>query len=298
MIHTESTGAAVIGVLLILGSIISYVPQYYKIIKNENVIGISHWSQGLNNISAFSAFFGAFMLDYETIENCYTDDNCASDMIPFIQLLFVWLCPLINYIIFIKYYSTPPHVKSSCCNIRDKYVVYGFFGFYIFIFLICCLMTSIVLIANWKNWKHHAIFFGKTLNILSSLITAFVWTPQIYKTYKEKHIGSLSLLSLGIQAPGSFMIFIFQVVLSGSSWYIGFPYLITSLFQLTIFILGFGYERKKNAQYGLLSLYDDPCDNTNDIFEYDNNYQNSYEKDDKNEHIHEIPVHTVYDSIQ
>lgn len=295
MVQKESDTGVVIGVLLMLGSIVSYLPQYYKIIKNKNVNGISHWSQGLNNISCFCAFFGAFMFDYHIFRDCPKDKYCNRDLIPFFQLLFVWLCPLINYVIFIKYYHCPSYKKSKVyycpsfkksnthfIEIESRYFVYGFFWFYVLIFLGCCLMTSIVLVGNWKNWKNHGLLFGKILNSLSSLITAFVWIPQIYKTVKEKTVGSLSLLSLAIQAPGTFMIFIFQVVISHSSWFIGLPYLITSIFQTAIFGFGYYYERKRIIDADkLFALYDG-----------DINYE--YESDNE---LLNTPIYPDYDTL-
>lgn len=271
MTQKESTSGVVIGILLIFGSIISYLPQYYKIIKNKHVNGISHWSLGLNNISSFCAFFGAFMLDYHIFRDCPHDDYCNRNLVPFFQLMVVWLCPLVNYIIFIRYYYSPMHSKSRTCGIRNRTLVYSFFGFYVLIFLCCFVLTTIVLVANWTSWKNNGLTFGKMLNVLSSLITAFVWIPQIYKTYKEKNVGSLSLLAIGIQAPGTFLIFIFQVVLSGASWFIGFPYLVTSLFQFLLFGMGFYFEHNRSKQTDLLfSLYEDGID---------------YKFDDEDEHL-------------
>lgn len=237
------------GILLILGSVISFIPQYYKIIKTKSVEGISHWSQGLNNMSSFCAFFGAFMLDYHLFRCCKENGACGYILLPFIQLFFNWLCPLINYLIYIKYF-----VGKDMYETRN---VYRFFGFYVVVFLISFTMTTIVLAANWYSWQEHAILFGAILNMTSTIVTSFVWIPQIIKTYQDKGIGSLSLLSLAIQAPGSFLIFIFQVVLSKSSWYIGFPYLVSSLFQTIILIMGFVYERTKKHHRTIYSAYYD-----------------------------------------
>lgn len=283
MIHKESNSGVIIGIFLILGSIISYLPQYYKIIKNKHVNGISHWTQGLSNISCFSAFLGAFMLDYHIFKECPHDKYCGRDLVPFSQLLFVWLCPLINYIIFILYYSCPNYVQTTLCNIKEKTLVYGFFWFYIIIIIGCFMLTTIVLVANWESWKKHGLLFGEILNVLSSIITVFVWIPQIYKTYKEKNIGSLSLISLGIQTPGSFIIFIFQVVISKASWYIGLPYLITGIFQIIILTFGIYYERNKKKFFHNLNILPKEYNSDND-FTPDNMLLN-------------IPINSHYNTI-
>ena len=220
------------GILIILGTIISFLPQYYKIIKHKSITGINHWTQGLNNISAFCAFFGSFMLDYYLFK-CCKNGNCGNILLPMIQLLFSWACPLINYIIFIRYFTTD--------NTKEKYKVYGFFSFYVIVFLLCVSLTSVVLVAKWTSWEAHATLFGKILNIVSVCITAFVWLPQIIEIYKSKTVGSLSLISLSIQAPGSLIVFIYQFVANKSSWFIGLPYLVTCALQTGTLGLGYWY---------------------------------------------------------
>jgi uncharacterized protein with PQ loop repeat len=243
------------GILIILGTIISFLPQYYKIIKNRSVTGISHWTQGLNNMSAFCAFFGSFMLDYYLFK-CCKHGHCGNILLPMIQLLFSWVCPLINYVIYIRYF------KSN--NTKYSYKVYGFFSFYIVIFLVCATLTSVVLVARWSSWEKHAILFGRLLNITSVCITAFVWLPQIIDIYRNKKVGSLSLISLAIQSPGSLIVFIYQFVANKSSWYIGLPYLVTALLQAGTLVMGYIYEKKYKLYHQLPSgnLYDSDTDST------------------------------------
>jgi len=254
---TQSDTGLAVGIILSLGSIISFLPQYYKIIKHGNVDGISHWSQGLNNISAFCAFFGAFMLDYQIFRDCSSNPTCGRDLMPFIQLFFVWICPLVNYIIFIKYFNKN-YISFSGKRIQEHHKVWGFFAFYVIVFLFCFTMTTIVLVANWESWEEHGILFGRILSILSTVITSFVWIPQIANTWKTKEVGSLSLLSLGIQSIGSFIIFIYQVEISNASWYIGIPYLVSSSFQAFLLVLGLIFNRRKRLRIDqLYAIYHD-----------------------------------------
>lgn len=264
MDHESDVGLG-IGIFLIIGLVVSFIPQYYKIISSKSVEGISHWSQGLNNISCFCALFGAFMLDYHVFSNCHNDPYCGRDLIPFTQLLFIWICLFINYILFIKYYnSTFEH------SIKEALLVYGFFSFYIFVFIICIGLTTLVLAANWENWEKHGKLFGSVLNIMSSMITTVVWVPQIITTINLRHIGSLSLLSLLIQAPGSLFTFIFQVYISKSSWFVGAPYLVCFIFQLTLLTLGFIFEyRKKKKRGDIYKLYATDDEDTNLILVQD-----------------------------
>jgi uncharacterized protein with PQ loop repeat len=276
MTQTESIFGLVVGILLIIGSIVSFIPQYMKIIQNKSVNGLSHWTQGLGNISAFCALFGAFMLDYEVFKYCENDKYCGRNLIPFIQLFFTWLCPLITYIIFIKYYYSNDYVIIIKKKVKQKYIVYGFFAFYVIVFLLCTTLTSVILWLKWESWKKHGILFGQILNIMSAVITSFVWIPQIIKTFKKQSIGSLSLLSLLIQAPGSFIIFIFQVIISNSSWYIGLPYMFTGIFQTVLLTMGYLFERRYRAnQNRIYAIYSDVDEELNIVFDDDAQELNS-----------------------
>jgi uncharacterized protein with PQ loop repeat len=270
MMQKESTFGLVVGILLIIGTIASFIPQYVKIIRNKSVDGLNHWTQGLGNISAFCALFGAFMLDFEILKHCEDNKYCGRNLLPFIQLFFTWLCPLITYIIFIKYYSSNYYIILFTKKIKQNNIVYGFFSFYAIVFLFCVTMTSVVLWLKWESWKKHGILFGQILSIISAIVTSFVWIPQIITTCKEQSIGSLSLLSLLIQAPGSIVIFVFQVIVSKSSWYIGLPYIFAGILQTVLLIMGYLFERRNKIKRNrLLAIYNDVDDKDNIKFNDD-----------------------------
>lgn len=274
MTPKESNVGFGLGIFLILGVVISFLPQYYKIIKTKSVEGISHWSLGLNNISCFCALFGSFMLDYYILNDCYKDTFCGRNIVPFLQLILIWLCMLIYYILYIVYYNRTEteiyttegflfmNYKFSKIK-REAYYVYGFFAFYITVFLGAVSLTSVVLIANWENWEKHGILFGDMLNILAAMITSFFWIPQIYETWKKQDIGALSLATLVMQTPGSLLTFLFQVLISHSSWFIGAPYLISFILQTILLTMGiiFEYNKQKNNT-NISALYEDEDETT------------------------------------
>ena len=58
--------------------------------------------------------------------------------------------------------------------------------------------------------------------------------PQIYTTWKLKSPGSLSLLMLLLQAPGTIIVVIFYI-LDGANWSIWLPFL-ANFFTMTILL--------------------------------------------------------------
>lgn len=72
--------------------------------------------------------------------------------------------------------------------------------------------------------------------LISTLIQYF---PQIYETFRYKHSGSVSVITLAIQAPGNLAVVIYQL-LSGSTVATWLPFL-SSFIQQSILIVEIFY---------------------------------------------------------
>jgi len=93
------------------------------------------------------------------------------------------------------------------------------------------------------GFDHDATFyFGQILVIISSVGTMIVLLPQIYSTYKLKHIGSLSMETLFMQGFGTFLLAYFS--LSQNSWYITMPYFVSATFTTILFFEALYYVRQ------------------------------------------------------
>ncbi|KYQ88470.1 hypothetical protein DLAC_11183 [Tieghemostelium lacteum] len=95
-----------------------------------------------------------------------------------------------------------------------------------------------------RNESMHIYAFS--LGILASILVFFQWLPQIYTTWISQEIGSLSVLSLCIQAPGALAVVFFQWKQNWSTW---FPYLATAIqaFVLIGICAYFKIRDKRNA---------------------------------------------------
>ncbi|KAK5577719.1 hypothetical protein RB653_002664 [Dictyostelium firmibasis] len=84
-----------------------------------------------------------------------------------------------------------------------------------------------------------------------ALILVFLqWIPQIYTTWVTDEIGSLSLVSVCIQAPGSFLVVFFQIE-SKQNWSTWVPYLATGIQMIVLIVICVYYlirDRKKNKK--------------------------------------------------
>ncbi|KAN0035491.1 hypothetical protein ACTA71_004763 [Dictyostelium dimigraforme] len=84
-----------------------------------------------------------------------------------------------------------------------------------------------------------------------ALVLVFIqWIPQIYTTWVTDEIGSLSLVSVCIQAPGSFLVVFFQIE-AKQNWSTWVPYLATGIQMIILICICVYYiirDKKKNKK--------------------------------------------------
>jgi len=78
--------------------------------------------------------------------------------------------------------------------------------------------------------------YAFSMGILASVLVFFQWIPQIYTTWISDEIGSLSLSSLCIQAPGALLVVYFQLD-AKQNWSTWFPYLATAVQEIILIII-------------------------------------------------------------
>ena len=118
---------------------------------------------------------------------------------------------------------------------------------------------------------------SKVMEVGTMIMFCLHYVPQILETIYLKNVGSLSLVTLGILCPGTFLWTYFlatQNSITGNGdksddLSIWLPYLATGILQLILLIIGIYYEirdrrMKKSRQYLLL------LDNNDLSTEYDN----------------------------
>ncbi len=244
----EPVFSYVLGIILCIGGMISYFPQYYSIIKTKkkepnqeinegpnqpnqepNEGGISEVSLLLLNIGSACLAANSFILNWQKFK-CYGHCSfwlCSSNLLSMFQIMVGWImvCPL--YLIFIRY-----KIKHS-----DRRVIYDI-G-YISIYIVFILIMVIVGLAEKLSSGDSRLFFdisAKILGIVSAVCSSIVWIPQIIKLLQTGKQGNLSLLMFIMQTPGNAIIIIFQI-LYHQNWTTWFSYVIGLVEQGTIVVI-------------------------------------------------------------
>ena len=220
----------ILGILISLGSISSYIPQFYKIIKCKSVEGISEPSLILMNLSGLFLTMNSLIYSWTYILN-----KDISNLLPFMTIALSWLMVLVYYIIFITY-----KIKKL-----EKRIISGLS--YVFTYIIFIIL--IVALALGEKMKHNTDFFAiyaEILGISSAVLTCLIYIPQIYTLIKHKNNGNLSILMYILQTPGNAVIIFFQAFIYDAKISTWITYLVSLVQQTIILILMIYFYYKVN----------------------------------------------------
>lgn len=239
---------------LCLAGLLSYIPQYYSMIKSGQATGISETSLLLLNIGSACLAANSFILNYWKFE-CYNRCSallCTGNLLPMFQIFIGWITVLPLYIIFLRF------------KIRDSKNRLVYDIMYGIIYAIFIFIMVIVGITEENLSSDSRLFFrisAEVLGIISAICSACVWIPQIYQLLKTKEQGSLSLLMFILQTPGNIMIIIAQI-LYRQSWTTWITYLVIFIEQsiIVVILIVLKYKQRDTQQ-----LYNVVSDGTTEI---------------------------------
>ncbi|GAF98614.1 unnamed protein product, partial [marine sediment metagenome] len=241
-----SKAGIAIGIILCLGGIASYIPQFYTIFKLREVNGISEMSILILNLGFLCLTMNSVIFNWDILSHCFKDTNwlvCNAKLLAFYQICISWLMVVIFYLIFIYF-----KIKS-----RKDRIFHGLIyiiSYFAFTLLLVGLIAGDYALEDSSKHQHHVFYIiGNILGYTSAFCNSIVWIPQIVSLIKTKSGGNLSLPMFILQTPGNLVIIIFQAVLYHQSVSTWITYVITLVEQLTILILLIYYRYCSEAEY-------------------------------------------------
>ncbi len=232
--ESEPNSNIILGVLLCIGGIVSYIPQIYSLVKTKQ-------SKGISEMSLLILCVGSSMLTGNTVIlnwwkfDCYnycTFWICTGRLLSLVQICISWFMVIPLYLIFLRY-----KIKES-----DRRAIYDLK--YIFIYVVSLLL--IIIIGIYEKKSNNNTFFqisGRVLGILSAACSCIVWLPQIVELISSKEPGNLSLLMFIMQSPGNIVIILLQILYK-QNWTTWVTYVVTFIEQTIIVILLLIYKYK------------------------------------------------------
>ena len=188
-------------ILISLGSIASFIPQFHKIISNGSVDGISQISLVLTNIGMFCLTMNSLIFTWTSLKS-----HQWLNILPFIQISISWVMVLVYYVIFLVYKFNSRKAKKRCIHGLHYLTTYV-------LFVVLVITLIIAEHASKKNQSNFFRVFAEGLGYSSAIINSVVYVPQILELYQKKRVGSNSFLMYFMQTPGNVIIIIFQAVI-------------------------------------------------------------------------------------
>mmetsp|Transcript_8423 Transcript_8423/g.35215 ORF Transcript_8423/g.35215 Transcript_8423/m.35215 type:complete len:321 (-) Transcript_8423:48-1010(-) len=245
----------VFGILLAIGVWISWLPQQVEFAMKKSTFGVSSLYVILTQVANWTPFINALYLDHDTFKCCTYISfwECQESLIAVYQLgisVFSVVCIHILYVVF--YTPTEPaivahelgwddeidahappgdlntapgeavEVGDGAIPVSKEYVKQARRKQLIF-FVLFNLLVAVCIAAGfifmWITYPYSplVVWYSYGLSAIGVLAVLFQFTPQIYMTYKIKERGSLSIVMLLIQTPGTW-IWLLYLVADGQNW--------------------------------------------------------------------------------
>ncbi|KAG8789168.1 hypothetical protein FRC12_013787 [Ceratobasidium sp. 428] len=237
---------------LIIGLILSYLPQHLRIINAKSSEGLSPWYLLLGSTSSAAGFLNVVTLQWGVIKCCkeLSKGACFESVLGIVQVFFQWFMFSAIFVLYLLYF--PPHLKyvtvkpqphpghpARCdcetCELARKgeheestsewkmsvvlaCVVAAHF-------LISLFTTFFIVLYDDRELGDHSSppdprisLWATFLGLSSTILCAIQYTPQLYRTWHAKTVGSLSILMMCIQTPGAVLMVLSIALREGTDW--------------------------------------------------------------------------------
>jgi uncharacterized protein with PQ loop repeat len=238
---------SVVGFLIFIGTWVSVCPQYYLICHTRS-------SFGLDVLALTGMVFGQFVL-VANILCLRTPDFIGWLQLPFLtvigrSLTFVtaignWLGFLpISFLALVFFDFVPRELRDSTQIKRERRInpILAIVG----PSLCGVVMVVYTVIGITNGFESDAIVdLGKVCGALAAALWAVQYFPQLWMTFKLKSSGNLSLILVGIQAPGSLVTAVFMCIGQSDDWTTWLSSALLSIEQFVLLGMGIYYDCRK-----------------------------------------------------
>ncbi|KAE8829728.1 hypothetical protein HRS9139_06352 [Pyrenophora teres f. teres] len=195
-----------VSIFIVVGILVSYLPQHFKIIARRSSRGLSPMFVLLGTVSGTASIANILTLPESTRDmDCCKEIGgfpCAAAMLGIVQIAVQWACFFFIMLLFLIFFprasdaveeqdTDMPTWKEAVLvlGVSIAFFVVSLFGSVVFVYAIPSHVRG------WANF----------LGLLASLLAAIQYLPQIAMTWRLQETGSLSIPMMIIQTPGSFV---------------------------------------------------------------------------------------------
>lgn len=237
-----------VGSVIFIGTIVSLLPQIIKIINLRSSYGISPVFAFMTSIAQFMTVLNYFCLhnaDFYGIVQIPLSRTLPR-LLTFFNVFALWYCYFFVVMLLLVFFNNIPRAERLTIKIKKEFKFSILIISSLYISTITLFLLYIISAAA-RGFSSSLVFnIGKVMGSLSSLISICQYMPQFITTCKIKDNGSLSLITLAIQAPGGTINALFMCFGQHEHWTTWLSTLISALQQfLLLFICIFFKIRNK-----------------------------------------------------
>ncbi|KAK3352652.1 hypothetical protein B0T25DRAFT_478322 [Lasiosphaeria hispida] len=202
----------IVSIIIVIGMLISYLPQHVRIIQRGTSEGISPYFVLLGTTSATSAFANILLLpkSRQDVACCKELEafHCAAGLLGIAQLGVQWISFTFIFVLFLVFFrynptNDPDNEELSeeagdsprwqtALLVASLTLLHG-----LGVIVVTGILTTVA--------PQHLSTWANLLGVMAATLAAVQYIPQIWMTYNIKHVGSLSIPMMCIQTPGGFV---------------------------------------------------------------------------------------------
>uniref|UniRef100_A0A6B2LDQ5 Uncharacterized protein n=1 Tax=Arcella intermedia TaxID=1963864 RepID=A0A6B2LDQ5_9EUKA len=226
------------GVLIIFGTVVSYIPQYVNLYRQRTSLGISYLALCFGLLSGFFTIIDTVILYWPRLLCCrsLTPGQCFdNNLVPW-QVISGPLCVFalyIQYLYTLSRYDVPEDPERMLRQYLFALVSFGV------VLLLTTVLSTIALLFHFSDIAPPGTLstYARVVGTLSAVVVFLHWTPQVVTTFRLSAAGALSILMLIIQCPGAFLVVGFQVTSKNPDWSTWAPMLVAGGEQLVLIVM-------------------------------------------------------------
>lgn len=210
----------VVGGAIFLGTFVSMIPQTVVLIKNKSNFGLNPFMVFMNNLCSILLTMNTIAFHSSDFVGLlqYSFIHAIPTLFTFFNNFLLWFGYIPVVLLTIIFFDKEIRGKRPIDQVKkEKYQVYILDVLLVSLYVIFFLAYVVVGLVNGFHGDENAKY-AKTLGIICSVFNIMLWMPQIITTCKLQDNGSLSLVYLGIQAPGGLISTSFLVFGQHENW--------------------------------------------------------------------------------
>ncbi|KAF9359254.1 hypothetical protein BGX26_012784 [Mortierella sp. AD094] len=262
-----------LSLFILVGMVVSYLPQHFRIIHKGTSEGISPWFLLLGTVSASSTFLNIVILQWRVIMCCkvLSLGPCLESTLGIAQLGVQFIMFSIVFVLYLIYYPNhkitaervqrhdrqysflPAPTEEWTLSLMIAYVVSGHLA-------ICTIVTIIMLTFVGGPENHWTSSWAAFLGITSVALATVQYVPQIHRTFKRKSVGALSIPMMLMQTPGAALLTLSLALRPGANWTTWIVYAVTGCLQgiLLVLCIYYHFQAKSHGQSDFVNSETEP----------------------------------------